>query len=364
MANSTASNDVLLVKEIDPSNIDYSTLKDTKNGSKACFINYKNKPFFIQLPQMVVPFAINETGYDGAALTKYVLPLAFRGLSTDPRLQLLKEKLQGIEEQVITDGVNNSLTWFKKKSSHEFVEGKFCRFIKYPKDKATGEITDKYDPHIQIKLPYDFNDGQFKFTAYDGSGNEIDFATIKGTIRGAKVRLIIQVTGLWFTKVGFGLTTRAVQGQFELASSVVKGLKFRKDSDDEGSDDDKVEDKEALDDIADDADHGDPSPKPVKAVTVTPPPRTTSTSTASTVAPKPKVVAQAKAKAPVVEVEEVAEEETEPVAEEDAQEADVEEEAEPTAEDDDDEAQKAAEALLAARAAADAKKKKAKKAAA
>lgn len=321
-----ATNNILLVKEFDAKKINYSNVKETKNGGRSCFINYEGAPLILQLPWMTIPFAMNETGYEGAPLTKYVLSLSFRGLQTDARLQLLLDKLTALQDQIIGDGVDNSLTWFKKKGgSLEFVDGKFCHFVKYSKDKKTGEINDKYDPTISIKLPYDFAESKFQFASYDVDGGEIDFGTVKPNIRGGRARLIVQVTGLWFTSVGFGFSTKCIQGQFDIRpSGIPKGIQFRKEDDDA---DDKPaplshENDEELDDIAADGVDADvPSPAAAKAKT------------------EPVVAA-------AVETVEEAEAEDEEEA--------VEEE-----EDDEEAERKAAEAALAAaKLAADAKKKK------
>ena len=248
------ANTILLVKEFDPAHISYGEVKTLTTGAKSAYISYDGHPLLLQLPWMNIPFAINEEGYKGAALTKYDLQVSFRGRQTDPRLQLLYQKLGQLEAQLVRDGVANSLSWFKKKgATDEYVEDKLSRIIKHSKDKSTGEVDDKYDPTLRVKLPYNFETQTFTFPAYDLEGNDLKFGDIKANVRGGRARLIVQFTGVWFSgNGGFGVSWKVYQGQFDPRANAPKGLQFRKDEDDDAPAA-AAHDAEADADLADDA---------------------------------------------------------------------------------------------------------------
>ena len=249
---------VILIKEFDAAKISYGTLKTQQTGTRSAFVNYDGAPLILQLPLMSVPFPINDTGFDGAPTKKFEVSLSFRGIDTDPRIKAVYDKLEELEEKLVADGVVNSLAWLKKKNAtEEWVAEQFTPIIKREKDKETGEVVaePKYPPMFKVKLPYDFATSTWSFPAYDLKGNEIDFATVKPNIKaGARARLLIQLTGLWFSAKGFGASWKVYQGQFEPVIRANAGLQFRPDEeDDEDVAPASHEDEALLADLAADA---------------------------------------------------------------------------------------------------------------
>ena len=74
-------------------------------------------------------------------------------------------KLKEFEEQILNDAVSNSDVWWGKKKSREVIEDNFFPFLKYPKDKVSGEMDMSRAPSMRAKVPN--YDGRWNIEIYD-----------------------------------------------------------------------------------------------------------------------------------------------------------------------------------------------------
>ena len=115
-------------KNINSSEISFSTPKTLDNGAKLVYVNYKGGRFNIQTPWMTMPWKMGV--FTDGEYPKYSIDMSFKGMESDPELQEFHDKFQALEAKIIEGGVENSLPWFKKKSaSKEVVEAIFNPII-------------------------------------------------------------------------------------------------------------------------------------------------------------------------------------------------------------------------------------------
>ena len=94
------------------------------------------------------------------------------------------------------------------------------------------KIVGKYPPTMKVKLPYDSKNDVFAFDCHDMEGEPLDFKTIVDVIKGAKTRLIIELSGIWFAGGKYGCTWKVINGMFQTISKR-EVPQFLPDSDDD-----------------------------------------------------------------------------------------------------------------------------------
>lgn len=237
------ADNTLLPKNVNVSKLRYSEVKSLSNGSKTVYINYGSDKLTIQTPMMSIPYGVGDGTYkdkDGKEVKqddrkKFDISVSFRGMDENPKLQAFHDKMQEIERKIKDDAFNNRLTWLRDDfdGMKAFTDKMFSPFVKYDKDKDTGKITGKYPPTLRLKLPYDNNTDTFTFEAFDMDENEIDFASVMTKLKGAKVQLVIQLSGIWFAGGKYGCTWKVLMGKFQMARK--SKFTFVADSDDESA---------------------------------------------------------------------------------------------------------------------------------
>lgn len=236
------SDNTLLPKNVNVSKLKYSEVKTLSNGSKTVYINYGSDKLTIQTPMMSIPYGLGDGTYnakDGSADNgekkdlRFDLSVSFRGMDENPKLQAFHDKMQEIERTIKDAAFNNRLTWLRDDfdGMKAFTDKMFTPFIRYDKDKDTGKIIGKYPPTLKLKLPYDNKSDNFVFDAYDMDEEEVDFKSIMTKLKGAKVQLVIQLSGIWFAGGKYGCTWKVLMGKFQLPRK--SKFTFIVDSDDE-----------------------------------------------------------------------------------------------------------------------------------
>lgn len=139
------------------------------------------------------------------------------------------DKLKEFESKIIDDAVSNSASWFGKKLPKEVVEHSYFSFIKYTKNKDTGEADTTKPPSLKVKVPYYKNDGKmdWKIDLYSMDAERIfpdpanaDLMPQDLVPKLSKIICFIQCTGLWFGGKGWGLTWKMTAGMVNPHSSV------------------------------------------------------------------------------------------------------------------------------------------------
>jgi len=210
---------IILPSEFNPKKITFAAPRNLgNNGGKVIYVSYGGKPLIFQTPEMSVPFGMNKWEND-----KYTLDLSFKGKETRDNLQAFFDGLVELDKTLVKAGLDNSQTWFKKKyTSLDVVEALYTPTVKYAKDKATGDITDKYPPTFKLNLP--FRDGAFGCEVYDKSKNLVDLQTME--TKGARVSAIIRCTGIWIAGGKYGCSFKVLQMRV-VPPTTFKGYAFK-----------------------------------------------------------------------------------------------------------------------------------------
>lgn len=233
---------IILPSNFDVSSVSYSAPRTLDNGGRAIYMSLNRSPIVLQTPEMIAPYGVSNWNDDGKGPDKYSLDLSFKGKEGRPNLNTFFEKMVALDKKLVQDGVDNSMTWLKKKyNSVDVVEALYTPMVKYAKDKTTGEITDKYPPTFKLKIP--FVNSAFQCEVYDNKRKSVDLKQLidTGAFKGAKVTAIIQCLGIWVAGGKYGCSWKVLQMRV-CPPQTIKGYAFKE------LEDDKVDDSDIEDD--------------------------------------------------------------------------------------------------------------------
>lgn len=234
---------IILPANLEVSSVSYSAPRTLDNGGRSIYVSLNRSPIVLQTPEMVAPYGISNWNDDGKGPDKYSLDLSFKGKEGRENLNTFFEKMVALDKKLVRDGVDNSMTWLKKKyNSVDVVEALYTPMVKYAKDKTTGEITDKYPPTFKLKIP--FNNGSFQCEVYDTKRNSLNLRDLidNGSLKGAKVTAIIQCLGIWVAGGKYGCSWKVLQMRVSMPQAI-KGYAFKELEDDKAEESD-IEDDE------------------------------------------------------------------------------------------------------------------------
>lgn len=213
---------VLNMSEFSPSAIRYMQPRVNDRGGKSVTVisTQSNRGLYLTLPLMLTWGISDYIDEKGESDGKYTISLQFPRESdatkeTDSALQKLKD----FENKIIDDAVTNSAAWFGKKASREIVADRYFPFLKYKKDKDTGETDYNAPPTLRPKVPC--YEGEWKSEIFDPKGTLLFPCDTEGSTpmdfitKGSHVACVVQCGGLWFGGKGWGLI-------WKLAQAVVK----------------------------------------------------------------------------------------------------------------------------------------------
>lgn len=242
---------ILTPDKFNINNVKFSEPKILPNGGKAIYLNYEtngNKQIIVfQTPKMMCPYGISC--FDGE-YRKYSLEMSFGGMEDDTTLEKFYQNIEAIDNKLISEGINNSQAWFKKKKiSEEVVTALYAPGIKVSRDKDTGEPNNKYPPTFKVKVP--FKDEKFTCNVYDNKKTKIEDNICDLLGKGCRVQCLIQCVGLWFAGGKYGCSWKIVQVKVNPSKSIT-GYSFVDDSDDDDDGSNKVKSSEDGSDDDDD----------------------------------------------------------------------------------------------------------------
>ena len=191
-----ASSGVLLVSELHQSTLTFSTLEKNRQGGKQVFVSRvgsKNK-IVLQTPPCHVPFGI--TPYQDAstgAIQSWSLDVSFRDQPA------FLDGMRAIDESLVDVATTRSEEWFGKTMSRAIVSEFVRTLVRDPKDP-------KYSPTMRVKVPC--INGQETTKFYDEQRQPIPMEHIP---KGSVVRVIMELSPVWFLNKQVGLSWRALQ---------------------------------------------------------------------------------------------------------------------------------------------------------
>uniref|UniRef100_A0A6C0B3I5 Uncharacterized protein n=1 Tax=viral metagenome TaxID=1070528 RepID=A0A6C0B3I5_9ZZZZ len=231
-----------------PSNVDVSkfTFSDTQvnqYGGKSCKVKYDGEDFMFQTPRMRLPYGLGryeEKDGDGNVIkTKYSLDYSFSGyeLNDDgdagkPKVRSLFNMMEGLDKLLIKKTVENSYSWLGADDLNESAAKVLTReIIKWPRDKKTKKITDKYAPTFKAKMG--FYDNRFTVNAFDAAKEPISSDDLPSKCpKGTEAVSIIKLLGLTFAGGKCGYSFRVYQIKLFMPARL-PSYAFQDDSDDD-----------------------------------------------------------------------------------------------------------------------------------
>tara|TARA_B110000211_G_scaffold52290_1_gene57696 strand:+ start:453 stop:1235 length:783 start_codon:yes stop_codon:yes gene_type:complete len=184
--------------------------------------------------------AFEEKDGDGNVIkTKYSLDFSFSGFETDddgvpgkPKVRALFDMLQGLDKTLISKTVENSSAWLGVDDLNESAAKVLTReIIKWPRDKKTKKITDKYAPTFKAKMGY--YDGRFTVNAFNSNKQPIPSDELPSNCpKGTEAVSIIKLLGLTFAGGKCGYSFRVYQIKLYMPARL-PSYAFQDDSDDD-----------------------------------------------------------------------------------------------------------------------------------
>ena len=192
-------------------------ISDRGAKSVALISTQSNRGLCVSTP-LLMTWGISDYVDDktGESDNKFNMALVFPNQDyATPASTSFLDKLTAFEEQILNDAVNNSEAWWGKKKSREVIEDNFFPFLKYPKDKLTGEIDTSRPPSMRAKVPN--YSGRWNIEIYD-TENKLIFPCDNDNLtpmdfipKKSNVACVLQCGGLWFGGKGWGITWRLNQ---------------------------------------------------------------------------------------------------------------------------------------------------------
>lgn len=217
---------------------------------------YNKSPFVIQTPQCHAPYGMNVYRDEKTGNESFSLELSFKDRDSRPTLQRFFEILNEIDNRVLEETMKNSQAWIRKPPNRDVIEALFTPTVKYPKDKETGEIIDKYPPTYRVKLKKN-QSGAFRCECYDHATKEdLSIEAIMPKMKGSKITSIANCSGVWLAGGKFGISWNASQ----LLIAVNAGIKkfaFRDLEDDDENSSPQNKDEEITTEVSNDVDTSD-----------------------------------------------------------------------------------------------------------
>jgi hypothetical protein len=232
----------IIPNEFSIEKVKYSPLKILENGGKAIWVSYENAPLIFQTPEMITPFGISKwDNSDKGGGKKYTLDMSFKNKESREILNKFYENLLVLDEKLVKDAFENSMSWFKKKSSEAVLKELYTPIIRHAKDKNTGDITDKFPPTFKVALPQ--KDDKYTFEVYNQDKKQVDLDSLE--LKGARVTALIQCLGVWIAGTKFGVSWKVLQMKVNPIKKL-QGYSFKEIEDDKIVNDDINENDEEI----------------------------------------------------------------------------------------------------------------------
>jgi hypothetical protein len=221
---------ITLPADINVSTVTYGTPKNLDNGGKIIPVYHNSKPFIIQIPNLSAPYGLKKWDNEKGGF-KVHLDVSFGNYKEEGINKLFFDKISELDDKFISDALDNSMTWLKKKyNTKDVLQALYTPMVKFSKDSETGDINDKYPPTMKLQVP--FRDNKYSCEVYDKKCQLIKLEEVE--TKGAQVSAIIQCSGVWVAGGKFGVKWRVVQMKVSPRNSRITGYAFiEEDSDNE-----------------------------------------------------------------------------------------------------------------------------------
>lgn len=192
------------------STVSFGEPKTNASGGKNVAL-FHNRAIYTFTTPMVSCYGVNENNFDGKAPT-YDITLQ---LGKDDESIAFIQNMLTLERLIKEEALKQSRKWFGKQMSELVINEFWTPFVKFPKNKETGEVDLTKSPTLRVKLSY--FDGAFKYIETYNVSNQLiypknDGATLQDLIpKGSEIKCLVRLNGIWFAGGKFGLTGKPIQ---------------------------------------------------------------------------------------------------------------------------------------------------------
>lgn len=212
---------IVLSTEFDPASVTFGSLEKTKKGGKIVYLGTGpdgKDPIRIQTPAMVLPFGV--TPYQetpGGDIQSYSVDVSFRTADVDPKVADFRAKIEQLDEIMIDTATANSEAWFGKKMPRELV-AEFYR-------KLLNNKNPQYPPVLKVKVGVSVT-GEPSAQFYDENRAPV---AIEYLSKGSTVKMICELSSVWFVNKTFGVTFRLSQAAVTAKPRRLQGYSFHEE---------------------------------------------------------------------------------------------------------------------------------------
>lgn len=257
---------------VDFSKLSFSTPRTLDNGGKMLYLNYNSGKFYIQTPELELPFdpsyfAENDTS------GKFSVKVSLKNVDSDPKMKDLHTFLSNLDDLLITKAQENSQAWFKKpKLSTDTIKELYTPMVKVHLDPDSGEPSGKYPDQFGFKVVKKnnvfeefsiYNEKKVKFDVDGKTDTPTDITTV--LMKGTQVKAVLKCNGVWIANGKFGCTWRAEQIRVKVPEGGLREFAIMSDSEDEDEVSEEEQVKEEVKEtpmIGDSSDEEEDEPEP------------------------------------------------------------------------------------------------------
>jgi hypothetical protein len=187
--------------------------KTNASGGKNIAVFDKNARTILcfSSPDGITTYGVNTNAFDASKPPTYDMTLQLN--KTEQSLAFIQNMLD-LETHIKEEAFKNSKKWFGKQVSKEVINEFWTPFLRYPKNKDTGDVDYTKSPTLRLKLP--FFDNTFKYLEVYNTSNQLVFpkeGAVLGDLipKGSEVKCLIRLNGVWLAAGKFGLTAKPIQ---------------------------------------------------------------------------------------------------------------------------------------------------------
>jgi hypothetical protein len=192
--------------------VSFGEPKVNKSGGKNVAIFDKNRrAIFTFVTPETDTYGVNANQFDEGKPPTYDMTLQ---LNRTEKSMVFAQNMLDMERVILDEALKNSKKWFGKQLSKEVLQEFWTPFVKFPKNKETGELDPTKSPTIRLKFAY--YDGEFKNIEVYNTSSELIYPKAGVELpplvpKGSEVKCLVRLNGIWFAGGKFGLTGKPIQ---------------------------------------------------------------------------------------------------------------------------------------------------------
>lgn len=217
---------IVLFDQFDCSKIALSP-KVEKNRKGGNMVNLGTGPdaksrVIIQTPAMPLPFGVSPYVDASGQTQSYSLDVSFRNADTDPKVADFMARIAQLDELLLNTGVERSKEFFGKTYTRDMVAEFYRKLIK--------QNNPEYPAVLKVKVPLLGGEPTAQFFDEKRNPVSIDYFT-----KGTTVRMIVEISSIWFVNKTYGVTLKLIQAQAVSRPNRLEEFSFADDGTTESS---------------------------------------------------------------------------------------------------------------------------------